>query len=128
MFGVMLLAMSVRPLSSALADVGQEVLTASILIAAVLMSDWRQISMAGHGREIAQKMKAMGHAVASGRKSLLAMGVVVAIAVVCEGAEVVLSLYGIAVSSTEGQIPLPLAVRLGLASAQWSLGCCIVDC
>jgi high-affinity iron transporter len=70
--------------------------------------------MGGHGREIAQKMKAMGHAVASGRKSLLAMGVVVPIAVLCEGADVVLSLYGIAVSSIEGLIPLHVGGALGV--------------
>jgi high-affinity iron transporter len=44
----------------------------------------------------------MGDAVALGRKSLFALCVVVAVAVLREGAEVVLFLYGIAVSSTEG--------------------------
>jgi hypothetical protein len=39
----MLLAMFMGAPSSALAGVGQEVLTASILIVAVLMLDWRQI-------------------------------------------------------------------------------------
>jgi high-affinity iron transporter len=113
-FGAMLLATFAGALSSALAGIGQEVFTASILAVAVLMLGWHQIWMAGHGREIAQQMKAMGHAVALGRKSLLAMGVVVAVAVLREGAEVVLFLYGIAVSSTEGLIPLLFGGALGV--------------
>ena len=113
-FGAMLLATFAGALSSALAGIGQEVFTASILIVAVLMLGWHQIWMAGHGREIAQEMKAMGHAVALGRKSLLAMGVVVAVAVLREGAEVVLFLYGIAVSSAEGLIPLLIGGALGV--------------
>lgn len=123
-FGAMLLATFAGALSSALAGMGQEVFTASILVVAVLMLGWHQIWMAGHGREIAQEMKAMGHAVALGRKSLLAMGIVVGVAVLREGAEVVLFLYGIAVSSTEGLVPLlaggALGVGLGAAVA-WLL-------
>lgn len=122
--GAVLLASFAGALSSALAGVGQEVFTASILVVAVLMLGWHQIWMAGHGREIAREMKAMGHAVALGRKSLLAMGVVVAVAVLREGAEVVLFLYGIAVSSNEGPLPLlvggGLGVGLGVVVA-WSL-------
>jgi high-affinity iron transporter len=60
-------------------------------------------------------MKAMGHAVAGGEKSLVAMAVVVAIAVLREGAEVVLFLYGIAAASTEGWLALLLGGLLGVA-------------
>ncbi|HME21747.1 MAG TPA: FTR1 family protein [Acetobacteraceae bacterium] len=115
MFGAMLVATFAGALSSALAGVGQEVFTASILVVAVVMLGWHQIWMAGHGREIAQEMKAMGYAVALGRKSLFAMGVVVAVAVLREGAEVVLFLYGIAVSSNEGPIPLLVGGGFGVS-------------
>jgi high-affinity iron transporter len=101
-FGAILLAVFAGTISGALAGVGQEVFTASILVVAVLMLGWHQIWMARHGREIARDMKAMGDAVAVGRKSLFALCVVVAVAVLREGAEVVLFLYGIAVSSSEG--------------------------
>ena len=95
--GAALLALFAGALSDALAGKGQEVFNASILSIAVLMLGWHNLWMASHGREIARDMKAMGRAVAAGDKSLLAMGVVVAIAVLREGAEVVLFLYGIAV-------------------------------
>jgi high-affinity iron transporter len=124
--GAMLLATFAGTLSSALAGLGQEVFTSSILVVAILMLGWHQIWMAGHGRQIAQEMKAMGHAVALGRKSLLAMAVVVAIAVLREGAEVVLFIYGIAVSSSEGLVSLLVGGALGVglgAVVAWLLYC-----
>ena len=113
--GAALLAMFAGAVSSALAGVGQEVFTASILVVAVLMLGWHNLWMARHGRELAQQMGAMGRDVASGRKSLLAMAVVVGVAVLREGAEVVLFLYGIAASSNEGQVPLLAGGALGVA-------------
>ena len=100
--GAGLLAAFAGALSRTVAGNGQEVFTASVLGIAVVMLGWHQLWMANHGREIARQMKELGAAVALGRKSLMAMAVVVAVAVLREGAEVVLFLYGIAVSSNEG--------------------------
>lgn len=77
---------------------GQELFNAGILGFAVLMLGWHNVWMSRHGRELAAEMRAAGEAVAAGSKSLLALAVVVAIAVLREGAEVVLFLYGIAAS------------------------------
>ena len=52
--------------------------------------------MSRHGRELAAEMRAAGEAVVAGSKSLAALAVVVAIAVLREGSEVVLFLYGVA--------------------------------
>lgn len=112
--GAGFLALFAGTLSDALAGRGQEVFNASILSVAVLMLGWHNLWMASHGREIAREMKAMGHAVAAGDKSLLAMAIVVAIAVLREGAEVVLFLYGIAVSSHENWGALLLGGLLGI--------------
>ncbi|MFL5333386.1 MAG: FTR1 family protein, partial [Geminicoccaceae bacterium] len=92
-----------------------EVFTASILIVAVLMLGWHQLWMASHGREMAREMRSMGQAVAAGHKTRLAMAVVVAVAVLREGAEVVLFLYGIALSSGEGWVSLLGGGLLGIA-------------
>ncbi|MBV8916259.1 MAG: FTR1 family protein, partial [Acetobacteraceae bacterium] len=100
--GSILLALFAGTLAGAFAGAGQELFTASILIAATAMLGWHQIWMASHGREIAREMRTMGRDVALGRRSLWAMGLVVAIAVLREGAEVVLFLYGIAVAGHEG--------------------------
>jgi high-affinity iron transporter len=88
---------------------------AAILLLAVVMLSWHNLWMAHHGREMAREMKAMGTAVATGEKSLFAMAVVVAVAVLREGAEVVLFLYGIAASSNEGWPALLLGGVLGIA-------------
>ena len=85
------------------------------LVVAVVMLGWHNLWMASHGRALAGEMKAMGQAVAGGEKSLVAMAVVVAIAVLREGAEVVLFLYGIAAASTEGWLALLLGGLLGVA-------------
>jgi high-affinity iron transporter len=111
-----LLALFAGSLSDALAGVGQEVFTASALIVAAIMLSWHQLWMGRHGREIAREMNAMGQAVAMGQRSLLAMAVVVATAVMREGAEVVLFLYGIAQSTQEGPAPMLIGGILGVAA------------
>jgi high-affinity iron transporter len=52
--------------------------------------------MSRHGRELVAELRAAGEAVVAGSKSLLALAIVVAIAVLREGSEVVLFLYGVA--------------------------------
>ena len=94
---------------------------ATILIAAVLMLGWHQIWMAAHGRQMAGEMKAMGRDVAAGQRSLLAMALVVAVAVLREGAEVVLFLYGIAASGHEGWAALLLGGALGVGARRAGL-------
>jgi high-affinity iron transporter len=113
--GAALVAAFAGALSDALAGRGQEIFNAAILSAAVVMLSWHNLWMASHGRAMAHEMKAMGRAVASGEKSLIAMAAVVAIAVLREGAEVVLFLYGIAASSGESWPLLLLGGVLGIA-------------
>ena len=75
---------------------GQELFNAAILGFAVLMLGWHNVWMARHGRELAAEMRSAGEAVVAGSKSLAALAMVVAIAVLREGSEVVLFLYGVA--------------------------------
>jgi high-affinity iron transporter len=79
---------------------GQEIFNASILALAVLMLTWHNVWMAGHGREMARHMKSVGSAVVSGERPLTALAIVVGVAVLREGSEVVLFLYGIGQSTT----------------------------
>ncbi len=113
--GAALLAAFAGTLSNALEGYGQEVFNACVLIVAVIMLGWHNLWMASHGREMAREMRAMGTAVAAGEKSLMAMAIVVAVAVLREGSEVVLFLYGIVVSTNAGPGPLLLGGVLGLA-------------
>ncbi|HTR17601.1 MAG TPA: FTR1 family protein [Acetobacteraceae bacterium] len=110
------LAVSADALSGLFEGNGQEVFTASVLLLAVVMLGWHIVWMAKHGREMARQMREMGQAVALGRKSLFALAVVVAVAVLREGAEVVLFLYGIAMSGQTAPAQLLGGGALGLAA------------
>jgi high-affinity iron transporter len=114
--GAALLAVFAGAISGALSGNGQEVFNATILVVAVVMLGWHNVWMASHGRQMAQEMRAVGHAVGAGERSLLALAIVVAVAVLREGAEVVLFLYGIAASSQTGAAALMLGGALGVAA------------
>ena len=113
--GSCILAVFTGAVSSAFEGMGQELFNATILGLAVLMLGWHNIWMARHGREIATEMKAAGKAVATGVKGVGALAVVVAVAVLREGAEVVLFLYGIVVSGHEQPLQLLAGGFGGLA-------------
>jgi high-affinity iron transporter len=93
---------------------GQELFNAGVLILAVIMLAWHNIWMARHGREIAQEMYAVGHSVSAGTKPPSALAIVVAVAVLREGSEVVLFLYGILVSNNETGWSIAAGGVLGL--------------
>jgi high-affinity iron transporter len=94
--GACVVALFTGGLSELFGGNGQEVFNASILGFAVLMLTWHNVWMARHGRELVAELQAAGEAVVAGSKSLLALAIVVAIAVLREGSEVVLFLYGVA--------------------------------
>jgi high-affinity iron transporter len=79
---------------------GQDVFNASVLLAAVAMIGWHVVWMSSHGRELARQMQAMGGEVKAGSRSLTVLLVVVSLAVLREGSEVVLFLYGMAAGGT----------------------------
>jgi high-affinity iron transporter len=99
--GAGLVALFADAISSALAGVGQEVFNAGIMLFAVVMLGWHNVWMKRHGREMAQQMRDMGKAVRLGNRSMYMLAVVIGLAVLREGSEVVLFLYGIAVAQQD---------------------------
>jgi high-affinity iron transporter len=95
---------------------GQEIFNASILLLAVAMLTWHNVWMAGHGREMAKQMKRIGLAVSAGERPLTALVIVVGVAVLREGSEVVLFLYGIASQGGTTNSALLIGGALGLAA------------
>ncbi len=91
-------------ISNLASGMGQELFNACILFAAVVMLGWHNVWMGRHGREMAREMRAIGGSVAEGGRPLYALAIVVGIAVLREGSEIVLFLYSIAVSGGEGQV------------------------
>jgi high-affinity iron transporter len=77
---------------------GQELFNAAILLVAVIMLAWHNVWMASHGRAMAQEVRDVGAAVVAGERSLAALAIVCGVAVLREGSEIVLFLYGILVS------------------------------
>jgi high-affinity iron transporter len=100
--GAGVVAMFAGVISDAFQGSGQELFNASVLGVAVVMLMWHNAWMARHGREIADEMRRVGIAVSEGTKPLTALAVVVGLAVLREGSEVVLFLYGIMASGTSG--------------------------
>jgi high-affinity iron transporter len=108
--GAILVAFFADAISQAVSGMGQELFNASVLLAAVVMIAWHAIWMSSHGRELATQMKSVGGDVQSGKRPLSALLIVVAIAVLREGSEIVLFLYGQAASGAG-----PLAIAGGIA-------------
>ena len=113
-FGACLVAAFASSISSAMEGVGQELFNVGILLTAVAMLTWHNVWMAKHGREIATHMKNIGSQVATGKKSLLALAIVVGIAVLREGSEIVLFIYGIALAGKDSAGTMALGAFLGL--------------
>jgi len=116
--GACVVAVFTGDLSELFGGSGQEMFNASILGFAVLMLTWHNVWMARHGRELAAEMRAAGQAVVEGSKSLAALAVVVAIAVLREGSEVVLFLYGVAAAEggASGSMLVGGVIGLGLGA------------
>jgi high-affinity iron transporter len=112
--GACLVAAFAGGLSQLFAGMGQELFNAAILGIAVVMLTWHNVWMASHGREIALEMRAVGHAVAEGSKPLGALAVVVGVAVLREGSEVALFLYGVGTSEGGSALGLTFGGCLGL--------------
>ena len=113
--GASIVAVFAGAISDAFQGAGQELFNAGVLGIAVIMLMWHNAWMARHGREIADEMGRVGTAVSEGAKPLTALAIVVGLAVLREGSEVVLFLYGIMASGTSGSALLVGGV-LGIAA------------
>ena len=102
-------------LSNLFAGMGQELFNAAILCVAVAMLTWHNVWMARHGSELAGELRSAGQAVVEGSKSLLALAIVVGVAVLREGSEVVLFLYGVVAAGDDSTWSVSLGGFAGLA-------------
>src|SRR5574337_602649 len=93
--GALLVAASAGVIAQAASGMGQEVFNAGVLLAAVLMIGWHVVWMSSHARELTRHMADVGGQVSAGASSLGGLLAVVALAVLREGSEVVLFLFGL---------------------------------
>jgi high-affinity iron transporter len=94
--------------------VGQELFNAIILGVAVLMLAWHNIWMASHGKELATNAQKVGNSIREGMSECSVLLAVVGIAVLREGSETVLFLYGIATSSQVGTSSMLIGGAIGI--------------
>lgn len=114
--GATLVAAFAGEIASLFEDRGQELFNASILFLAVGMLTWHNVWMARHGREMARELRQVGAAVATGERTLTALAIVVGVAVLREGSEVVLFLYGLASQPGTTMSSVVLGGALGVAA------------
>jgi high-affinity iron transporter len=114
--GACLVAAFAQRLAALFQGSGQELFNALVLTCAVAMLAWHNAWMASHGRELANEARQLGSDVTRGSRSLLAVALVVGIAVLREGSEVVLFLYGILASNAGHPLELVTGGALGLAA------------
>ena len=120
--GAAVVAAFAGAIGESMSGMGQEWFNAGVLLAAVVMISWHVVWMARHSRELSMQMKAVGTAVSQGSRPMTALLVVIALAVLREGSEVVLFGYGLMASGASlgslvggGLIGLALGVATGLA-------------
>ena len=113
--GAVLVALGVERISAAAEGMGQELFNATVLLVATAMLGWHTVWMAKHGREAAAASHALGARVADGSRPRYALAIVIGLAVLREGAEVVLFLFGLAASGSVQQGGLVAGGLLGVA-------------
>lgn len=111
--GAGLVALFAASIAEAFAGAGQELLNATVLFLAVAMLGWHNVWMARHGRELAQHAKAVSHAVSVGMRPLSALALVTGAAILREGSETVLFIYGIAAGAADSLLSLVGGALIG---------------
>ncbi|MBL6750803.1 MAG: FTR1 family protein [Nevskia sp.] len=113
--GAVLVAAFAGVIANLASGVGQELFNASVLLAAVALISWHVLWMSRHGRELARHLGAVSAAVRAGTRPPSALLLVVAIAILREGSEVVLFIYGLAAGGSSAG-SLAAGGLLGLAA------------
>jgi high-affinity iron transporter len=98
--GALLVALGTDRIAELASGIGQELFNAAVLGIAVVMLAWHNLWMSSHGAALAANARSVGTAIREGRRERSVLLIVVGLAVLREGSETVLFLYGVA--ATEG--------------------------
>ena len=94
--------------------VGQELFNAAVLGLAILLLAWHQVWMSAHGAELAANAHRVAQDVRQGQRQLSAILMVIALAVLREGSESALFLYGLLSGGETSRGSLAAGGALGL--------------
>jgi len=102
LIGSGIVAASTDVIAEMASGIGQELFNAIVLGIAVLMLAWHNIWMSSHGAELAAHARNVGANIREGRSECSILLIVVGLAVLREGSETVLFLYGVAATDGSG--------------------------
>lgn len=111
--GASVVAALTGTIASMFKGIGQEVFNAVVLGIAVVLLAWHSVWMSSHGAQLAVNAKRVSQSVREGKTELAAIAVIVAIAVLREGAESVLFVYGILSSGEVSPVSAVTGAGLG---------------
>lgn len=111
--GAGIIALFADSLADLAEGMGQELFNAIVLLVVVIMLAWHTIWMSQHGAQMTRDATQVGESVKRGVEPLTVLFVLVGLAVLREGAEVVLFLYGIAAGGSAAEM-MALGSGVGL--------------
>lgn len=114
--GSALVAASTNAIGTMANGIGQELFNALVLGVAVLMLAWHNIWMSSHGKAMAAEANKVGKEIREGQQERSILLVVIGLAVLREGSETVLFLYGISMSEGAGASSIFMGGLIGVLS------------
>ncbi len=118
--GAALIAFLSEPIADFADGMGQELFNATVLLIAVAMLTWHLVWMRKHSMQITSDINGMSKQLSEGKKSMYVISIIVGLAVLREGAEIILLLYGMTAAGadatqqlTGGGIGLVAGIVLG---------------
>jgi high-affinity iron transporter len=114
--GAGLVALGTERIAELASGVGQEIFNATVLGIAVVMLAWHNLWMSSHGAALAASARGVGGEIRDGRRECSVLLIVVGLAVLREGSETVLFLYGIAASDGGASLSMLAGGLTGIAA------------
>lgn len=114
LIGSVIVAFFAESIAMMFEGIGQELFNASVLFSAVAMLAWHNMWMSRHAASLVATLKSAGSDVAAGQKPIYVLSFVVGLAVLREGSEIVLFMYGLLASGSQG-VAMLTGSMLGLA-------------
>ena len=114
--GAGIVALGTGRIAELASGMGQELFKAAVLGLAVVMLAWHNLWMSSHGAALAADARNVGNEIRDGRRERSVLLIIVGLAVLREGSETVLFLYGIAAAEGGASWPMLAGGVAGIAS------------
>lgn len=124
LIGSIAIAAGAEAIAGWASGMGQELFNTLVLSIAVLMLAWHNVWVAAHGKQLANQARSVGRSIEAGTSEASILFFIVGLAVLREGSETVLFLYGIAAAESGGGQGMLVGGLLGLiggALVGWTL-------